>query len=87
MVNISCSSEGLSTSPGLLLKEAYCLIVWVTHNADLVWALDWMISAHVWSELIAQDICTHQLDAPAGTSTMESLSDVEFLLFKAAPCG
>ena len=37
---------------------------------------------YVWTEVLAQDICTHWVGAPANTFTVELLSDTEFLLFE-----
>ena len=37
---------------------------------------------YVWTEVIAQEIYTYQVGAPAGTFTIELLSDMEFLLFQ-----
>ena len=76
--------EGSSTvaSPGLCRREAYCLLVRVTCNVDSVSALDVKVPDYVWTEVIAQDICTHWVGAPANTFTVELLSDTEFLLFE-----
>ena len=47
--------EGPNTtvSLGLCQRENYCLLIWVTHNVDSVLALDSMVPAHIWSQLIA----------------------------------
>ena len=50
-------------------------------------ALDLKVLDHVWLELIAQDICTYQLQAPTGTFIIELLSDTEFLLFQGPQSG
>ena len=76
--------EGSSkvVSPGLCRREAYCLLVRVTCNVDSVSALDVKVPDYVWTEVIAQDICTHWVGAPANTFTVELLSHTEFLLFE-----
>ena len=71
-----------AASPGLCRREAYCLLVRVTRNVDTVSALDAKVPDYVWTEVIAQDICTHRVGAPANTFTIELLSDTEFLLFE-----
>ena len=60
---VSHDGEGLSAtaSLGLCLTETYCLLVLVTCNVDSVLVLYSMVPTHVWSELIAQDICTYWL--------------------------
>ena len=80
----SPEGEGLSAvaSPGLRWREAYCLLVWVTHNVDSVSALDAKVPDYVGTEVIARDICTYWVGAPANTFTIELLSDTEFLLFE-----
>ena len=81
--------EGSSkvVSPGLRRREAYCLLVRVTCNVDSVSALDVKVPDYVWTEVIARDICTHQVGAPANTFTVELLSDTEFLLFEGPRSG
>ena len=49
---------------------------------DSVSALDAKVPNYVWNEVIAWDICTYWVGAPAGTFTVELLSDTEFLLFQ-----
>ena len=80
----SPDSEGLSAAMprGLRQREAYCLLVQVTGNVDLVSALDVKVPDYVWNEVIAWDICMYQVGAPTGTFTVELLSDTEFLLFQ-----
>ena len=80
----SPDSKGLSVaaSPELRQREAYCLLVRVAHNVDSVSALDAKVPDYVWTEVIARDICTYWVGAPAGTFTIELLSDMEFLLFE-----
>ena len=80
----SLDGEGLSAvmPRGLHRREAYCLLVRVTHNVDLVSMLDAKVPDYVWNMVIAQDICTHWVGAPTGTFTIELLSDTEFLLFQ-----
>ena len=63
-------------------REAYCLLVWVTHNVDSVSVLDAKVPDYVWTEVIARDICTYRIGAPSGTFVVELLSDTEFLLFQ-----
>ena len=46
-----------------------------------------MVPPNVQSELIAWDIFTHLLRAPANTFTIQLLSDMEFLLFKGPQSG
>ena len=62
-VGVSPDGEGLSTtaSPGLCQRETYCLLVQVTQNVDSVLALESKVPDHVWTELIAWDICTYWL--------------------------
>ena len=50
-------------------------------------ALDSKVPDHIWMELIAWDICTYWLRTPAGTFTIELLSDTEFLLFQCHQSG
>ena len=85
----SLEGEGLSAaaSPGLCRREAYCLLVQVTRNVDLVCALDAKVPNYVWTEVIARDICTYRVGAPANTFTIELLSDTEFLLFEGPRSG
>ena len=68
-------------------REAYCLLVRVTRNMDSVSALDAKVPDYVWTEVIAQDICTFQVGAPSGTFVVELLSDMEFLLFQGPRSG
>ena len=86
---VSPDSEGLSTtvSLGLCQRETYCLLIWLTCNIASVSALNSMVPTHVWTELIAWDICTYQLQDPAGTFNVELLSDTEFLLFQGPQSG
>ena len=88
-VSVSTDSEGLSTteSLGLCWRETYCLLVLVTCNVDSVSALDLMVPAHVWTKLIAWDICTYRLWVPASMFSVELLSDTEFLLFQGPHSG
>ena len=85
----SPDGEGLSTkaSSELHWRDAYCLLVHVTHNVNSVLALDSKVPDYVWTEVIARDICTYRLWAPAGTFTIELLSDTEFLLFQGPRSG
>ena len=80
----STSHDG-EGSLGLHQRETYCLLVRVTHNVDSVSLLDSMVPTHVWSKLMAQDICTYQLWIPTVIFNVELLSDTEFLLFQ-DPC-
>ena len=59
-------------------REAYCLLVQVTRNVDLVSALDTKVPDYVWT----QDICTFRIGAPSGTFVVELISDMEFLLLQ-----
>ena len=68
-------------------REVYCLLVWVTHNVDSGSALDAKVPDYVWTEVIAQDICTYQVGALPGTFIVELLSDMEFLLFQGPRSG
>ena len=54
---------------------------------DSVSALDAKVPNYVWTEVIAQDICTYWVGAPANTFTIELLSDTEFLLFEGPQSG
>ena len=54
---------------------------------DSVSGLDAKVPDYVWTEVIAWDICTYQVGAPAGTFTIELLSDMEFLLFQGPRSG
>ena len=86
----SPDGEGLSTtalSTGLCQREAYCLLVQVVHNVDCVSALDAKVPDYVWTEVIAREICTLGVGAPAGTFTIELLSDTGFLLFQGPQSG
>ena len=85
----SPDGEGLSaaTPQGLCQREAYCLLVRVTHNVDSVSTLDAKVPDYVWNEVIAWDICTYQVGVPTGTFTIELLSDTEFLLFQGPRSG
>ena len=76
-----------TVSQGMHWREAYCLLVQVTHNMDSVSALDTKIPDYVWTEVIAPDICTYWIGAPAGTFIVELLSDMEFLLFQGPQSG
>ena len=81
--------EGLSmaVSPGLHWREAYCLLMQVTRNVDSVSMLDAKVPNYVWTEVIARDICTYRVGAPANTFTIELLSDTKFLLFEGPQSG
>ena len=59
----------------------------VAHNVDSVSALDAKVPDYIWTEVIARDICTYRVGAPAGTFTVELLSDTEFLLFQGPQSG
>ena len=59
----------------------------VTCNVDSVSALDAKVPNYVWTEVLAQDICTHRVGTPANTFTIELLSDTEFLLFEGPQSG
>ena len=85
----SPDGEGLSTATpwGLHWREAYCLLVRVTHNVESVSMLDVKVPDYVWNKVIARDICTYQVGAPTGTFTIELLSDTEFLLFQGPRSG
>ena len=74
-------------SQGTCRRATYCLLVWVTHNVDLVSMLDAKVPDYVWTEVIAWDICTFQIGAPSGTFIVEILSDMEFLLFQGPRSG
>ena len=76
-----------TVSQGMCCKEAYCLLVRVTHNVDSVSALDAKVPDYVWTEVIAWDICTYWIGAPSGTFVVELLSDMEFLLFQGPRSG
>ena len=54
---------------------------------DSVSALDAKVPDYVWTEVVAWDICTYQIGAPANTFTVELLSDMEFLLFEGPRSG
>ena len=85
----SLDGEELSAtvSSGLHWREAYCLLVQVACNVDSVSTLDVKVPDYVWTEVIAWDICTYRVGAPAGTFTVELLSDMEFLLFQGPQSG
>ena len=76
-----------TVSQGMCQREAYCLLVRVTCNVDSVSALDAKVPDYVWTEVIAQDICTYQVGALPGTFIVELLSDMEFLLFQGPRSG
>ena len=76
-----------TVSQGMRQREAYCLLVWVTRNVDSVSMLDAKVPDYVWTEVIAQDICTFQIGVPSGTFIVELLSDMEFLLFQGPQSG
>ena len=76
-----------TVSQGTRQREAYCLLVRVTHNMDSVSALDAKVPDYVWTEVIARDICTYRIGAPSGTFIVELLSDREFLLFQGPQSG
>ena len=76
-----------TVSQGTRQREAYCLLVRVTHNMDSVSTLDAKVPDYVWTEVIARDICTFQMGAPSGTFIVELLSDTEFLLFQGPRSG
>ena len=76
-----------TVSQGMRWREAYCLLVRVTRNVDSVSALDAKVPDYVWTEVIAQDICTYRIGAPPGTFVVELLSDMEFLLFQGPRSG
>ena len=76
-----------TVSQGTRQREAYCLLVRVTRNMDSVSALDAKVPDYVWTEVIAQDICTYWIGAPSGTFVVELLSDMEFLLFQGPRSG
>ena len=77
----------MAASPGLRRREAYCLLVRVTHNVDSVSTLDAKVPDYVWTEAIARDICVYQVGAPANAFTVELLCDTEFLLFEGPRSG
>ena len=54
---------------------------------DSVSALNAKVPDYVWTEVIAWDICTYRVGAPANNFTIELLSDREFLLFKGPRSG
>ena len=85
----SLKGEGSSAvaSLGLRRREAYCLLVQVTHNMDSVSTLDAKVPDYVWTEVIASDICAHRVGAPSNTFTVELLCDMEFLLFEGPQSG
>ena len=56
---------------GMCWREAYCLLVRVARNMDSVSTLDAKVPDYVWTEVIAQDICTYQIGAPSGTFVVE----------------
>ena len=74
-----------TVSQGTHWREAYCLLVRVTHNVDSVSVLDAKGPDYVWTKVIAWDICTFRIGAPSGTFVVELLSDTEFLLFERPP--
>ena len=76
-----------TVSQGTRRREAYCLLVRVTHNMDSVSALDTKVPDYVWTKVIAQDICMYRIGAPSGTFVVELLSDMEFLLFQGPRSG
>ena len=58
------SEKSPATGPqGMHWREAYCLLVWVTRNVDSVSVLDAKVPDYVWTEVIAQDICTYRIGA------------------------
>ena len=65
----------VAASPGLCQREAYCLLVRVTCNVDLVSALDAKVHDYVWTEAIARDICVYRVGTPANAFTIELLCD------------
>ena len=71
-----------TVSQEMCQREAYCLLVQVAHNVDSVSTLDAKVPDYVWTEVIAQDICTFRIGAPSGTFIVELLSDTEFLFFQ-----
>ena len=82
------SERSPTTVPqGMHRREAYCLLVRVTHNVDSVSALDAKVPDYVWTEVIAQDICTYQIGVLPGTFIVKLLSDTEFLLFQGPQSG
>ena len=82
------SDKSPATGPqGTCRREAYCLLVWVAHNMDSVSALDAKVPDYVWTEAIAQDICTYWIGAPPNTFVVELLSVTEFLLFQGPRSG
>ena len=56
-----------TVSQGMRQREAYCLLVQVARNVDSVSALDAKVPDYVWTEVIAQDICTYRIGALPGT--------------------
>ena len=53
-----------TVSQGMRRREAYCLLVWVACNVDSVSTLDAKVPDYVWTEVIAQDICTYRIGGP-----------------------
>ena len=77
------SEKSPATGPqGMHRREAYCLLVRVARNVDLVSTLDAKVPDYVWTEAIAWDICVYQIGALPNTFVVELLSDTEFLLFQ-----
>ena len=59
----------------------------VACNVDSMSALDAKVPDYVWTEVIAQDICTYWVGALPGIFVVELLSDMEFLLFQGPQSG
>ena len=53
-----------TVSQGTRWREAYCLLVQFACNVDSVSALDTEVPDYVWTEVIAQNICTYQIGGP-----------------------
>ena len=67
--------------------EGLSVTMLAAHNVDSMSALDVKVLDYIWTEVIAWDICTYWVGAPAGTFTVELLSDTEFLLFQGPQSG
>ena len=72
---------------GLRCRESYCLLVRVVKDAIGLSKRDVRLTAHVWNEDIAVDICESRIGCPAGTYKVQLLSDTEFLLRKRPTSG
>ena len=77
--------QSVTLSLGVQSHETYCSIVLVTCNADSVLALNLMVPTHSWSDLIAWDICTHQLGVPANTIPYIYILQWDYIMIPVIP--